>query len=165
MTYIIDGHNLIPKISGLSLKDIDDEIALIKILVAFCQRKGKRCEVYFDNAPPGQIRDRKFGSVKAHFVSRNLTADKAILNRLHSLGKSARNYTVVSSDRQVQAGARAAHAAVYPSEDFANLIIEEPRGSLPDLGADPEVSLSENEVSQWLRLFNKKEDGNKTSKP
>jgi len=164
MAYIIDGHNLIPKIPGLSLKDIDDEIALIKILVSFCQRKGKRCEVYFDNAPSGQIRDQKFGRVKAHFVSRNITADQAILNRLHSLGKSARNHIVVSSDRQVQAGARAVHASVYPSEDFANILTEEHDDSAPDQGADPEISLSENEVSQWLRLFNQ-EDGKKTSKP
>ena len=54
MPYLIDGHNLIPRIPGLSLKDLDDETALIQILQRFAARQGSRVDVFFDRAPPGQ---------------------------------------------------------------------------------------------------------------
>lgn len=56
MPYLIDGHNLIPKIHTLSIKAIDDEIELVKMLQVFCQRKRKHAEVFFDNAHPGRPR-------------------------------------------------------------------------------------------------------------
>jgi len=51
MPYIIDGHNLIPRV-GLRLDALDDEMALVEILRDFCRIKKKRVEVYFDGAPP-----------------------------------------------------------------------------------------------------------------
>ena len=56
MPYIIDGHNLIPRIPDLSLQDIDDEMQLVEMLQDFCRISRKKVEVYFDNAPPGQLR-------------------------------------------------------------------------------------------------------------
>ena len=35
MSYLIDGHNLIPKIPGLTLRQMDDENELIEILQRF----------------------------------------------------------------------------------------------------------------------------------
>jgi predicted RNA-binding protein with PIN domain len=86
MAYLIDGHNLIAKIPGLNLYDIDDEVQLIQILQIFCRQSRKRVEVYFDNAPPGNVRTRKYGLVTAHFVRRGSTADAAIQSRLKKLG-------------------------------------------------------------------------------
>ena len=37
MPYLIDGHNLIPKVAGLSLKAVDDEMQLIELLQEFCR--------------------------------------------------------------------------------------------------------------------------------
>ena len=65
MPYIIDGHNLIPKIPGINLGDIDDEVQLIKMLQDFCRLRRTRVEVYFDNAPPGEVQDKKHGQVSA----------------------------------------------------------------------------------------------------
>jgi uncharacterized protein len=106
MPYIIDGHNLIPKLPGLELSDIDDESRLIELLQEFCRRQRKRVEVYFDNAPPVERRAQSFGAVTARFVRQGTTADAAIRARLARLGRSARNWTVVSSDQEVQAAAR-----------------------------------------------------------
>jgi uncharacterized protein len=116
MPYLIDGHNLIPKVAGLSLKAMDDEIQLIELLQEFCRIRGKQVEVYFDNSPPGQPQSRLFGPVTARFIREGRTADDAIAARLKRLGRSARNWTVVSSDRAVQAGAREAQAQVLSSE-------------------------------------------------
>jgi uncharacterized protein len=118
--YIIDGHNLIPKIPGLSLADMDDEMSLVEMLQTYARARGKRdIEVYFDGAPAGQAGVRVFGMIRAHFVASGMTADEAIRRCLVGLGRQARNATVVSSDRQVQANARSAQAKVVRSENFA----------------------------------------------
>ncbi len=86
MPYLIDGHNLIPKVKGLSLDEVDDEMGLVEMLQEFCQQQRKQAEVFFDNAAPGGVKVRKFGRVLARFVYRGITADQAISTRLGRLG-------------------------------------------------------------------------------
>jgi len=151
MPYLIDGHNLIPKL-GLRLDSIDDEMELVAILQEFYRRDRKPIEVYFDGAPAAQAGTRKLGAVTAHFVRLGITADNAIRKQLKALGKSARNWTVVSSDRQVQAEAKAVRAEVTSSESFAALL-KQPRTSAPKGNTDRK--LSEDEVAEWMRVFQK----------
>ena len=153
MPYLIDGHNLIPKVPGLSLRAIDDEMQLVEKLQEFCRLKGKRAEVFFDKAPPGGRRVRVFGQVTARFIRQDRTADEAIIGRLDSLGGSARNWTVVSSDRQVRAAARAKHATSMLSEEFSALLIETLSDEPVDAGADPEMNVGADEVDEWLQIF------------
>jgi len=160
MTYIIDGHNLIPKIPGIDLSDPDDESRLIKVLQQFCRLRRSKALVYFDKAPPGMSGSKNFGSVRAFYIRQGRTADDAIMAKLGKLGKRARNVTVVSSDRQVQQAARAAHARVMTSDAFAaewkTLISEEP--SL-DIRNRP---LSEQELAEWEALFKERGQGKNT---
>jgi len=153
MPYLIDGHNLIPKL-GLRLDSPDDEMQLVAILQEFCRIQRRQVEVYFDNAPPGQAGRRDFGSVKAHFIRSGSSADAAILSRLRRLGRAARNWTVVSSDRQVQAEANSARAQVLSSEAFAGLVHRSSSGPAPGVGAEREVSAEE--VQEWLEVFGTK---------
>jgi predicted RNA-binding protein with PIN domain len=153
MPYLIDGHNLIPKIPGQTLRDPDDEQALIELLQEFCRRRRKEVEIYFDGAPPGQPRAHNFGAVKARFVRHGSSADEAIRERLGRLGRSARNWTVVSSDRAVQTSARAARAAFLPSEVFAEQIMLAIQESNDSPSARSEASLSEDELDDWLEFF------------
>ncbi len=150
MPYILDGHNLIPKIPGLSLRDPDDETRLLEMLQDFARRERARVEVFFDRAPDTRQGKQTYGRVTAHFVTHRATADEAIQRYLQSLGKGARNWTVVSSDRQVQVNARALGARVLPSETFAIQITQHPKGAEKD---KPEGALSADEVDEWLRLF------------
>ena len=53
MNYLIDGHNLIAKIPGLSLSMPDDEERLVELLNRFGQHSRGKLEVFFDGAPPG----------------------------------------------------------------------------------------------------------------
>lgn len=147
--YLIDGHNLIPKL-GLHLDSIDDETELIAILQEFCRAERRQVEVFFDGAPAAQAGTRKQGSVTARFVRLGDTADNAIRNRLKALGMGAKNWTVVSSDRQVQAEAHAVHAEVVSSESFAGML-KHARASAPK--PDQERKLSAKEVDDWLKLF------------
>lgn len=153
MPYLIDGHNLIPKIPGLSLRAIDDEIELIKRLQAFQRRERKKIEVYFDKAPPGEARTQRYGSIKAHFSPEGYTADTAILNRLMQLGGDARTWTVVSSDQQVQAAARAAHARVLDAAAFARQMASASAQGTEPAASKPDGPLSPEEIDEWLDLF------------
>lgn len=149
MPYLIDGHNLIPKL-GLRLDSMEDEMELVAILQEFCRLSRKTVEVYFDGAPAPHAGTRKLAAVTAHFVLLGSSADDAIRKRLKAMGKSARNWTVVTSDRQVQADARAAHSEVISSDSFA-VILKKTRPSAPKAGEDRK--LSPGEVEEWMNLF------------
>ncbi len=149
MPYLIDGHNLIPKL-GLHLDSIDDELELIAILQEFCRQARKQVEVYFDGAPAPHAGTRKYGSVTAHFVPVKSTADNAIRNRLKNMGKSAKNWSVVSSDHRVQLEARTMQAEVVASDAFAN-ILKQARNTAPK--PTENRKLSSQEVDDWLKLF------------
>ena len=123
---------------------------LIAILQEFCRLERRQVEVFFDGAPPIQAGTRKLGSVTAQFVRLGSTADTAIRNRLKQLGKGAKNWTVVSSDRQVQAEAHAARAEVISSDAFAGML-KQAHDSSPK--PDNERKLSPREVDDWLKLF------------
>jgi len=153
MPYLVDGHNLIPKV-GLRLDSIDDEMELVALLQEFARLRRRQVEVYFDGAPAGQAGTRSLGTVKAHFVRAGTTADTAITRRLKKMGRAAKNWTVVSSDRQVQAEARSARAEVLSSNEFARLLLQTPRIESAKPAADRKVSPAE--VDEWLNIFESK---------
>jgi len=155
--YIIDGHNLIPKIPGMSLQDLDDEIQLVNLLQEFCRIRRKQVEVYFDNAPPGSPGARNYGRVVARFIRQGRTADQAIQMKLKRLGGEARNWTVVSSDGEVQANARAARAKILTAEVFAQQLFEA-LVDTADSYLEPESDLSPEEVEDWMQIFGFDED-------
>lgn len=151
MPYLIDGHNLIPRL-GLRLDSPDDEMELVGILREFARLNRREVEVYFDGAPPGHAGTRKLGTVKAHFVRLGLTADSAIRARLQRMGRSAKAWIVVSSDREVQGAARTSRAESMSSDEFADLL-RQMREASPK--PDEEKILSKNEVEEWMKLFNR----------
>ena len=152
MPYLIDGHNLIPKL-GLRLDSPDDELELIGILQEYSRLSRRESEVYFDGAPVGQDGPKKFGLVTAHFVRLGATADFAIKARLKKLARAARNWIVVSSDHEVQNAASAAHASVASSEEFAGQLKRLRHSVLKPMG---ERELSSEEVEEWLKLFDER---------
>jgi predicted RNA-binding protein with PIN domain len=111
-------------------------------------------EVFFDGAPPGQATTRKAGVVTAHFVRQGSSADAAIEIRLKRLGRTARNWTVVSSDGRVQQAARAAHAGVLSSEEFTGEMSRVKAMSTTLL--KNAAALAPEEVEEWLDFFNRK---------
>jgi hypothetical protein len=153
MPYLIDGHNLIPKIPGIDLDDIDDEEQLIKLLQQFTRNTQKKVELYFDQAPPGHPQRKSLGRLSVIFVRQGRTADAAIRKRLKSLQKKAKNWTVVSSDHEVQAAARGAQARVLSADQFSHQLT-----SSPDFGEDappPQKpqKVDQDELTYWLKQF------------
>ncbi len=155
MPYLIDGHNLIPKI-GLHLDSPDDEMELVSLLQDFARLRRQQVDVYFDGAPIGQAGTRRLGTVRAHFIKLGHTADDAIRARLNKLGGDAKNWVVVSSDREIQVAARIVHAQSISSEEFVKLlraVISSNQKTTDDR------RLSSAEVDEWLKLF--RERGNR----
>jgi predicted RNA-binding protein with PIN domain len=148
MPYLIDGHNLIGKLPGISLSEMDDEQALIEMLQAFCQRVGKDADVYFDASSSGHGHARAHGRVTARYVRSGESADQAISRHLKRLGNEAANWTVVSSDNQVQNAAKRARARVIGADEFSRQL-----GSGGDSDKSSERKLSDDEIDDWLELF------------
>lgn len=154
MPYLIDGHNLIPHLKGIQLGEIDDELKLVRLLDRFAGQRQTRVEVYFDRRAPGQQGTHSWGRVQARFVDRSRTADQALGSRLLELGKRAKNWTVVSSDREVIREAQGARSRVISSSEFAQRLsspVEPREEDVPGGGKPP---LSGNDVEYWLDQFN-----------
>ena len=153
MPYLLDGHNLIPHVPGITLKDAEDEQALIRTLQDFARQHKTRIEVFFDQAPPAKAGSRTFGRVKAHFVRQGITADHAIISRLQRMGKEAKNWTVVTSDREILAEVRSLRGKTLSAGEFASQLsgLKPDPGPEVDKGESPEISGQD--VDYWLDQF------------
>jgi predicted RNA-binding protein with PIN domain len=151
MPYVIDGHNLIGKLSTIDLADPDDEIQLIRVLVHFLIGAGKRGTVFFDHRAPMAKREQKFGRLSVRFTSHPRSADDDILQYLRSIAPEAPNYTVVTSDAELQKAANRIGARIMPSEVFAGLLTYR---DLDDLvPGKPDETVSPEEIEYWEQLF------------
>ena len=147
MPYLIDGHNLIPKIPGLRLDQLDDEQSLFALLDDYFKQIRKKAVVYFDRASHTSHADFHSAYLHAHFVRSPSSADDAILLQLKELGGNARNYTVVTSDHWIIDNANAVGASVISSDDFAHKL-------LTHLSKPQNKSENpENDVDFWLDIF------------
>ena len=153
MRYLVDGHNLIPKIHDLSLRDLEDEEKLISLLNRFSTKARVQVEVYFDRAPMDSARTVKIGAVKVHFIRKDSTADAAIIERVRKIGTSNKGIAIVSSDHAIQNEAKRMKIPFISSEEFSTLMEEKMVHMEEIKGKEP--TLNEEEVSEWLNLFNK----------
>ena len=155
MITVIDGHNLIPKIPGLSLLQMDDEEQLIDILREFSRLSRRKLEVFFDGAPVGYSGVRMDGMVRVVFVSEKTTADEEIINRIRRTGKRAKEFVVVSSDHHVQNQVRSLGAKTITSDQFVKELFS---GLNDKTNVSDEIKrdrqLSDDEVQEWIHLFN-----------
>lgn len=156
MRWIIDGHNLIPHIPGLSLSDPDDEDKLILWIQEFLKGNHDSVELFFDKAAIGQPKNRSMGRLAIIHVDRKSIADQAIIQRCNELGKAAVHVTVVSSDHSIQTNTRAARAKVMDSPAFITHAIN--HSARKTSKANPDPVLSEKEVDDWLDLFKSDSD-------
>jgi hypothetical protein len=147
MPFLIDGHNLIPHIRGLSLNQLDDELALLELLDGYFKRERKNATVFFDRAAPGGEQNIRRGFVTVHFTRLPLNADKAIRNTVKELGRSAANYTVVTSDMEVSDNAQRLGARVLSSAEFAQKLSI--GGKQNKSGKHEPVD----DVDYWLKAF------------
>ncbi len=159
MPFLIDGHNLIPAV-GLRLEDEDDEARLIALLRRYCAQTGKQATVYFDRKAAGVPDPEERSGLTIHFCSHPSTADAAIRRHLTRLRSQAGNWTVVSSDRQVQQQARLSGAHVLTAGAFAAQM----RGpGVRSSEEKPEAPLTPDQAAELERLFSRPHRKHRTS--
>lgn len=151
MPLIIDGHNLVGKLSTIDLADPDDEEQLMRLLVRYLLQESKRGIVFFDRGAPGSKKELAFGRLTVRFSSPPQTADDAILNYLRQISPQARNFTVVSSDRQLLSAARRIGARSMPSEEFAILLSNKELDG--PISEKPDQTLSPEDIDDWEQMF------------
>jgi predicted RNA-binding protein with PIN domain len=158
MPYIIDGHNLIGKLTSIDLKDPDDEEQLIRLLAKFMVTRDKRGTVFFDQASFGGKSRVRVGRLEVRFVRPPQDADEAIQKLLRKIKPQAANYIVVSSDHQVQDAASRVGARWMKSEEFAEMLSV--GVDLPQSEDKPNTPLSSEELEEWERIFGSRKEDN-----
>ena len=152
MPYLIDGHNLIAQMPGLALSDPDDEVRLVLRLRQYAARKKQKITVVFDHGiPGGWSRDLSTGPVQVVFAGSHTNADRIILERVRE-AKTPTNLKIVSSDGEIRRAAEARRAEAITSQEFVQML-DKPPTREPRRDARENVSLSKDEVKEWMRLF------------
>jgi hypothetical protein len=155
MHYLIDGHNLIAYLPDIHLHDLEDEARLVGRLKNWGGGSRKRkMTVYFDKGVVGG-KDRGLSGwgVEVIFASTKSSADALLMRQMKQL-RNPLEYTLVTSDREIIAVARACRVPHLTSDAFAALLEEKPAEPPPppvDERVDP--SIAPGEVQEWLELF------------
>ncbi|MCB9452357.1 MAG: NYN domain-containing protein [Anaerolineaceae bacterium] len=157
MPYLIDGHNVIGYLPDISLDDPNDEAKLVQKLAGFAARTKKQCVVVFDSGLPAGKSRMSSTVVKVVFASHHSNADRLIMARIQHIPDPT-NWTVVSSDHQVQTAARQRGIKTLSSVDFASLLQAPTPPPDHDPGEADEVRQTDEEINYWLREFTDTED-------
>ncbi len=153
MPVIIDGHNLIGKMSSLSLADPNDEEKLVKVLARHLLPRRQKAVVVFDkgsdlNFTPKQVGPR----LRVLFAPPESSADAIIIDMIKR-DPNPKGLTIVSSDNEIRRCARSRRARLMLSEDFAEKIERKPRRRRR---SEPENErLDDMDVAEWFDYFKK----------
>jgi predicted RNA-binding protein with PIN domain len=151
---LIDGHNLIGRLTTISLEDQDDEEKLVRTLMSYRARTGKRITVVFDAGATYALPEiRRRGGLEVVFASRGSNADRVIARRMQR-SRNPQEWLVVTSDQELARTVARLGARVRSADDFAAEL------SAPDDTPDDEWkddAPSPEEVDAWLALFGERE--------
>lgn len=158
MPILVDGHNLIGQMPGISLDDPDDEARLVMLLRRYAaRRRGRKVVVIFDGGVYGHPDNLNGYGVEARFAKAPGDADGELIRQIRGV-KRRDEWLVVSSDRAVAGEARARGIPVLSSQEFARRLValDMPRASLSAKRNDR--PLSKAEIEEWMRVFGIEED-------
>ena len=158
MHYLIDGHNLISQLPDISLDDPNDEAKLVLSLRKWAAAGRKRqATIIFDGGlPGGNWRYMSRGQVKDTFETEGRSADDLLISRIRQ-AKNPAEFTLVTSDREILAEAKARRMPFMTSETFSkqlqkisgNQIAKEEK----KVTESEQPDLSQEELSEWLGIF------------
>jgi uncharacterized protein len=157
MKYIIDGYNMIRKITALRAHDAQSlekgRNALVMMLSRFRIESKAELTVVFD----GQKSSLSSQSgITIRFSDLTNKADEMI-KKLVDQNKKNQETTVVSSDNEIMWYAKGCGCKVERSEDFYKKINSSKNtGTVKDLEEKNNPQLSDKEVKEWVKLFNSK---------
>ena len=156
---LVDGHNLIGQMPGLSLADFDDEERLVALLRRYAARRRARIVVVFDSGQTAHItgRSREFsgGGVEAVFAGSHTNADRILMERMRNVQRP-QDWALVSGDRAIQGEAQRRRVRIIEPAEFARSL--SPRRASSKRSATHAEGKPEagGDVDEWLELFGKK---------
>lgn len=153
MPYLIDGHNVIGQLPGLSLEDPNDEVKLVLLVKRWCAQEKRKATLIFDGGLPGGKSPLSSSQVSVVFASdRHTTGDDLILNRIRD-EKNPSALIVVSSDLRIVKAAQGRRMKTQTAQAFAKILAH--LGHAPaNTSQDPQLNASE--LAEWEALFVKK---------
>ena len=153
MNFLIDGHNLIGQMPGISLSDEDDEAKLVMVLRGFATADRRRSLVIvFDHGVYGHPSLNGYG-ITCHFARSPQDADEQIITRIGKIERPS-EWRVITSDRIVARAAADRNIHVISSHDFARQLSgPPPQTSVQPVEKPRDVRLSPAQVNEWLRIF------------
>jgi predicted RNA-binding protein with PIN domain len=153
MPVIIDGHNLIGKMKGISLADPDDEEKLVRLLAQHLHDSRKKAIVVFDKGSDLDfVPSQKGPRLRIIFAPRESSADALIIDMIRR-DPNPRGLTIVSSDNEIRRCARSRRAHLVLSEDFAQELESCPHHHRRSARTD---SFEHIDVNEWLEYFKRK---------
>lgn len=158
MPLLVDGHNLIGQIPGLKLSDADDEGELVMLLRRYSTAKRSRqVVVVFDHGVYGHPHKLDGYGITCYFARSPQDADAQLIKRLHAI-KRPREWTLVTSDRQVARAAEEHGVKVISSQEFARQLLASGAKPTPPPEEKRDAPLSEAEIAEWTEFFRKRGD-------
>jgi len=152
MPVIIDGHNLIGRMSGISLADPQDEEKLIRMLAQDLHLAQRKAIVVFDRAAYSDRRARyETGTLRVIFAPPESSADAIIIDIIKN-DPNPKGLTIVTSDNEIRRCARSRRARLISSEDFARRL-ESPALNHRVTHTDENGDF---DVDDWLKYFKKR---------
>ncbi|MFL5805100.1 MAG: NYN domain-containing protein [Roseiflexaceae bacterium] len=153
MHLLIDGHNLIAQMPGISLADADDEARLVLLLRGYAARKrGRQVLVVFDRGVYGHPQQLNGYSVTCHFAKSPQDADTQLIRRIKALARPG-EWALVSSDRAVARVAEERGVRVIGAREFAARLLEPTAPQADRHEEKPDRRLNEAEIAEWLQIF------------
>ena len=156
MPLLVDGHNLIGQVTGLSLADADDEAQLVLLLRRYSTAKrGRQVIVVFDRGVYGHPQQLNGYGITCYFARSPQDADAELIKRLRAIQRP-REWTLVTSDQAIVRVAAERGVRVIGAHEFAHQLQAGPIRTAAAPEEKRDVRLSDAEVEEWLEFFRKR---------
>jgi len=150
MPVVIDGHNLIGKMKGISLADPHDEEKLVGLLAQHLHDSPQKVIVVFDKGSDlAFIRTKHGPGLRVIFARPESSADAVIMEMIKN-DPNPRGLTIVSSDNEIRRCARSRRAHLMSSEDLAQELESCPHHHKRRARTD---DIGKIDVNEWLEYF------------
>ena len=157
MPYIIDGDNLIGSSPDLSLSDPEARSKLIYIVKKFQEKRKNNVVIVFDGEPEnGLQREDICAKFCVRYPQNGSSADDEIKRIMRGLNYF-RDVTLVTSDRELKTYAKKKGARTVNSIEFYFELkrVSHISGKVEETQKRIETQLSDMEVDQWMKIFEK----------
>lgn len=155
MPCIIDGNNLIGSSPDLSHEDPDVRLQLLKAVIKYQKVKKNNIVLVFDGQPEDKILNHtEARKINVVFSGGSTTASVKIREILESYS-NCKDAVVITSDRELKTFSRKNGAKSINSIEFYYKLKRFSRNSdkFDEKQKRIEVEVTENEVDDWMKIF------------